>query len=257
MRKKIVLVLGLMALIALLAGCSGMNQPIDEHTTGFWSHYFVYPLSWFIITIADLFNGSFGVSIIITTLIVRLVLMPLMFKQVKSSKAMQDIQPEIKKLREKYSSKDQKTQRKLQEETMKLFSANKINPLAGCLPLIVQMPVLLAFYHAISRTEAIKHQSFLWFNLGMPDHFYILPIVTGITTFIQQKLMLGKTGNANPQMAMMVYIFPIFIAGMAFAFPAALALYWVVGNIFMIFQTYIIYAEKKGSKESLSGGTKK
>jgi YidC/Oxa1 family membrane protein insertase len=245
--------------MVVLSGCSSYNQPIDASTSGIWSHYFVYPLSWFITYVADLFGGSYGISIVITTIVVRLVLLPLMIKQTKSSKAMQEVQPELKKLREQYSSKDQKTQKKLQEETMKLFQSNKVNPLAGCFPIVIQMPILIAFYHAISRTEAIKHSDFLWFSLGHADPYHILPIVAGLTTFIQQKIMLGRTGNANPQMKMMMYIFPIFIAGMAFAFPAALALYWVVGNIFMIVQTHYIY--KKPAEGILnseqSGGAKK
>lgn len=261
MRKKITVIAALVLLMVFLSGCSSYNQPIDANTSGIWSHYFVYPLSWFITYVANLFGGSYGLSIIITTIIVRLVLLPLMIKQTKSSKAMQDIQPELKKLREQHSSKDQKTQKKLQEETMKLFQSNKVNPLAGCFPVVIQMPILIAFYHAISRTQAIKHSDFLWFSLGHADPLHILPIVAALTTFIQQKIMLGRTGNANPQMAMMMYIFPIFIGGMAFAFPAALALYWAVGNIFMIVQTYFVYAPKKPEvsieKSGQTGGAKK
>lgn len=257
MRKKIAIAASLLLLMALLAGCSSVNQPINAQSTGIWSKYFVYPLSEFIIYLAHLFGNSFGMSIIVATIIVRLVLLPLMARQVKSSKGMQEIQPELQKLREKYSSKDQKTQKKLQEETMKLFQAHKVNPLAGCLPLIIQMPILIAFYHAISRTEAIRHSSFLWFSLGHPDHFYILPILAGLTTFIQQKIMMGRIGNTNPQMAMMTYMFPFVIAFMAIAFPAALSLYWVIGNIFMIFQTFIIYEKKDKPDQSQTRGAKK
>ncbi|WEG12785.1 YidC family membrane integrase SpoIIIJ [Pullulanibacillus sp. KACC 23026] len=240
MKKKWIWALVIILLIGVLSGCSDLKHPVDANSTGIWSHYFVYPLSWFIIKVADIFGGSFGISIIISTIIVRLVLLPLMIKQTKSSKAMQDVQPQIQKLREKYSSKDQETQKKLQQETMKLFQEHGVNPLAGCLPMLIQMPILIAFYHAISRTEVIKQQSFLWFSLGQPDHYYILPILAAITTFIQQKIMVGRAGNANPQMAMMTYIFPVMIAIFAFNFPAALALYWVIGNLFMVFQTYFI-----------------
>lgn len=254
LRKKVIGTGILLGIILVLSGCSNVNQPINSHSTGFWSQYFVYPLSWFITEIAHLSGNSFGLAIIITTIIVRLVLMPLMAKQVKSSQAMQNMQPKIKELQKKYSSKDQKTQQKLQEEQMKMFQENHINPLAGCLPLVIQMPILFAFYQAIMRTEAIKGQSFLWFQLGHSDPFYILPVIAGLTTFLQQKIMVGRMGTSgNPQMAMMTYFFPIMIAIPAFYFPSALALYWVIGNIFMIFQTYIIYEKHDAPKP---GGAK-
>lgn len=257
LRKKLAVATSLILLMIVLAGCN-TKEPINVNSTGIWNEYFVYPLSWFITYVADLFNGSYGLSIVITTVMVRLVLLPLMIKQTKSSKAMQEVQPEIKKLKAQYSSKDQKTQKKLQEETMKLFQANKVNPLAGCFPIVIQMPILIAFYHAIIRTDAIKHHDFLWFSLGHADPYHILPVIAAITTFVQQKILLGRTGNANPQMAMMMYIFPIFIGGMAFYFPAALALYWVVGNIFMVVQTHFIYAApKKTEITDQTGGAKK
>ncbi|MDD9148492.1 MULTISPECIES: YidC family membrane integrase SpoIIIJ [unclassified Sporolactobacillus] len=258
MRKKRAVVGILILLAVLLAGCSNVNQPINAQSTGFWSRYFVYPLSEFIIYVAHMFWDSYGIAIIITTIIVRLVLLPLMAKQVKSSQAMQDLQPKIKALQEKYSSKDRATQEKLQQEQMKLFQENKVNPLSGCLPLLIQMPILFAFYQAIMRTWEIKKQSFLWFQLGAPDPFYILPIIAALSTFLQQKIMVGRMGNSNPQMAMMTYVFPIMIAVPALYFPSALALYWVVGNIFMIFQTYFIYEKKDISQaRTESGGAKK
>lgn len=257
MRKKIIGAGMLVLIMVLLAGCSNVNDPITENSTGFWSHYFVYPLSWFIIQVARIFWDSYGIAIIITTLIVRLVIMPLMAKQVKSSQAMQELQPKIKALQEKYSSKDQNTQKKLQEEQMKLFQENNVNPFAGCLPLLIQMPILFAFYQAIMRTQEIKTQSFLWFQLGAADPFYILPVIAAVTTFLQQKIMMGRTGNTNPQMAMMTYVFPLMVAIPALYFPSALALYWVVGNIFMIFQTYIIYEKHDNSKAEAGNAKKK
>jgi YidC/Oxa1 family membrane protein insertase len=181
-----------------------------------------------------------------------------MIKQTRSSKAMQALQPEMAELKKKYSSKDQKTQQKLQQETMALFSKHGVNPMAGCFPLIVQMPILIGFYHAISRTREIANDNFLWFDLGDKDPYYILPIVAGITTFIQQKIMMAGQEH-NPQMAMMLWMMPIMIVVFAFSFPAALSLYWVVGNIFMIVQTYFIKGpDLKMAKESgNAGGAKK
>src|SRR5690625_830762 len=137
-----------------------INQPITAESTGIWNKYLVYPTSLLITYFAELFNSNYGLAIIVVTIMVRLVLLPLNVKQLKSSKAMQDIQPELKKIQAKYSSKDANTQQKLQQESMELFQKHGVNPLAGCLPIIVQMPILVAIYHAIMRTSAIKEHSF-------------------------------------------------------------------------------------------------
>ncbi|GIN59642.1 YidC family membrane integrase SpoIIIJ [Lederbergia ruris] len=243
MKKRILWISAIVLVVLLAAGCSTIDNPdyITAESTGFWSKYIVYPLSWVITTFAEMFGNSYGLAIIVVTILIRLAILPLMIKQTQNSKAMQAIQPEMQKLKEKYSSKDQKTQQKLQEETMKLFQTHNVNPLAGCFPLLIQMPILIGFYQAIIRTEGIsKAGDFLWFDLGAPDPLYLLPIIAGITTFLQQKIMMAGTGSANPQMQMMLYIMPVMILIFAINFPAALALYWVVGNIFMIAQTYFI-----------------
>ncbi len=240
-RKRTFLLLGLIGLIALLSGCTQINEPIDSSSTGFWNTVFVYPLSVVITYIANLFSGSYGWAIIIVTVIVRLLLVPLNVKQLKSTKAMQEIQPLIKEIQEKYSSKDANTQKKLQEEQMALFQKHGVNPLAGCLPIFIQMPVLIAMYHAIMRTQEIKTGSFLWFQLGNPDPYFILPLIAGAATFYQQKLMMADSpAGQNPQMQIMLYVMPIMITVFAIFFPSALALYWVVGNVFMVAQTILI-----------------
>ncbi|PEA56552.1 OxaA precursor [Bacillus pseudomycoides] len=255
MKKKIGLLVMLIAVMAIAAGCNQTNQPITPQSTGIWNEYFVYPLSQLITYFAKLFGNNYGLAIVVTTLIIRFALLPLMIKQTKSTKAMQVLQPEMAKLKEKYSSKDQATQQKLQQEMMQLYQKHGINPLAGCLPIFIQMPILFAFYHAIIRTAEIKQHSFLWFDLGHADPYYILPIVAAITTFIQQKLAMAGTAGQNPQMAMMLWLMPIMILVFAINFPAALSLYWVVGNIFGIAQTYLI----KGPdiKASKAGGSSK
>ncbi|WYU99387.1 YidC family membrane integrase SpoIIIJ [Oceanobacillus sp. FSL H7-0719] len=259
MRKKYVWLFMLIGLTVLLAGCTEINEPITADSEGIWNTIFVYPLSWVITKIAEIFNNSYGLSIVLVTVFIRLCILPLSMKQIKSSKAMQEIQPKLKELQQKYSSKDATTQQKLQQETMELFQKNGVNPLAGCLPIFIQMPVLIAMYHAIMRTTEISKYEFLWFQLGSPD--YILPILTAGFTFLQQKLMMSTNTSVqqNPQMAMqmniMLYMMPIMIGVMAFFFPAALALYWVTGNIFMVFQTLLI--NKPLMAKSNTGGDKK
>ncbi|MFD1780594.1 YidC family membrane integrase SpoIIIJ [Fredinandcohnia salidurans] len=257
MKRRILLISALIGLILLLSGCTQVNEPITAESEGFWNKYFVYPLSWLITYFAELTNNSYGLAIIIVTLLIRFALLPLMIKQTKSSKAMQAIQPELKELREKYSSKDQATQQKLQQETMQLFQKHGVNPLAGCFPLLIQMPILIGFYHAIMRTSEIAEHNFLWFDLGESDPYYILPLVAGVTTFIQQKITMMGMEN-NPQMAMMLWLMPIMIVVFAISFPAALSLYWVVGNIFMIVQTFLIKGpDIRAAKSGNAGGAKK
>ncbi|CCG47507.1 MULTISPECIES: YidC family membrane integrase SpoIIIJ [Halobacillus] len=250
MRNKIIALLAMAGVLTFLSGCTQVNQDITEDSTGFWNEYIVFPLSKTLLYFADLTNGSFGLAIVIVTIIIRVLLLPLNVKQLKSSKAMQEIQPELKELREKYSSKDAQTQQKLQQETMQLFQKNGVNPLAGCLPIIVQMPILIGFYHAIMRTSEIQTHSFLWMELGQSDPF--LAILTAATTFLQQKLMMaGGAAAQNPQMQMMIYIMPLMIGTFAFFFPSALAIYWIVGNIVMILQT--IFIRKPMMKDATGG----
>jgi YidC/Oxa1 family membrane protein insertase len=179
------------------------------------------------------------------TVIIRLVLLPLMIKQTRSSKSMQEAQPALKALKEKYPSKDAVTQQKYQQEMMALFKEKGVNPMAGCLPVLIQMPILIGFYHAISRmnnTPSIDLGSFLIFPLAEPS--IILAIVAGVMQFI-----VLRTGPAmdNPQMKVMMYFMPIMIIGFGVVLPSALTLYWVVGNIVSLIQNLVIYRpwEKK------------
>jgi YidC/Oxa1 family membrane protein insertase len=257
LKRRILLLAGLIGILLSLTGCTEVNEPITAESEGFWNRYIVYPLSWLITYVANLTNENYGLSIIVVTILIRLVILPLMIKQTQNAKAMQALQPELQALREKYSSKDQKTQQKLQQETMALFQKHGVNPLAGCFPILIQMPILIGFYHAIMRTQEIANHTFLWFDLGKHDPYYILPIVAGITTFIQQKIMMAGTENQNPQMAMMLWIMPVMIVIFAINFPAALSLYWVVGNIFMIIQTIFIKGPDLKNAAGNAGGTKK
>jgi YidC/Oxa1 family membrane protein insertase len=254
-KRRIWITVTLLMLVALISGCSEVNKPITAESKGFWNEYIVYPLSWLIKYVANSFDGNYGLSIIIVTVFIRLVILPLMIQQTRNAKAMQALQPELQKLREKYSSKDMQTQQKLQQETMMLFQKHGVNPLAGCFPLVIQMPILIGFYHAIMRTREIADHNFLWFDLGAKDPYFILPIVAGVLTFVQQKMMMAGTEYQNPQMAMMLWLMPVMIIIFGINFPAALSLYWVVGNIFSIVQTYFI----KGPdlKSIHSGGQKK
>ncbi|MGE5701516.1 MAG: membrane protein insertase YidC [Clostridia bacterium] len=248
MKKHLLLMVLLGLSVMVLAGCNVQNPPpIGPDATGIWDKYFVYPLSWLITESSLFLGGSYGLGILVATIIIRLITLPLMIKQIKSSKMMQALQPELQKIREKYKNEPQKAQ----QETMVLFQKNNVNPLAGCLPMFVQMPILIAFYHAIIRTPEIKEHTFLWLSLGLKDPYYILPILAAITTYFQQKMM-GAANANNPQMQMLTVMMPLMILAIAVTLPSALSLYWVYGNLFTIVQTYFLYRDKNpqvGPKE--------
>lgn len=253
MTAKFYLFIPLIALTFLLSGCTEYNIPITSDSTGIWNEFFVYPLSSLIKFVANALGGSYGLSIIVVTLLVRFILLPLMIKQQNSMKNMQIIQPKMDELKKKYSSQDAVTQQKLQQEMVKLMQEYKVNPMAGCLPLFIQMPILIAFYHAINRTAEISQHSFLWFDLGAADPFFVLPILAAIFTYLQQKMMMANQ-PPNPQMTAMLYIMPIMILVMGASLPSALSLYWVVGNLFMITQTLVM--KKPWVKTEQVGGAK-
>jgi len=234
--------LGLLLLLTL-SGC-GLTEPIDENTTGWFNHYFVYSFSRLIIFFADLFNGSFGLSIIAITILIRLALMPLMLKQFRNQRDMQakmkKLQPELSAIQEKYKASKDQNKQQMQMEMMQLYQKHQVNPLGmiGCLPLIIQLPILMGFYYAIMRTPEIATHSFLWFDLGETD--IILPIVAAAVYFLQYRLsMQGMPPEQQKQMQFIGMLSPILMGLFSFTAPAALPLYWTVGGCFLIFQSML------------------
>jgi YidC/Oxa1 family membrane protein insertase len=236
------LLIAAFAVVALLAGCT--PSTVQTHTTadllnhGWWNRYVVYWFAYALDTFANWFNGEYGLAVLVLVLIVRTLILPLTLKQVKSSKAMQAIQPQLQKLREQYKDDPQKQQ----AETMKLFQENQVNPAAGCFPLLIQMPIFIALYNAIIYNSALREHTFLWLQLGEPDKFHILPLIAAATTFLQTWMMMRMNpASMQGPMQMMMYIYPVIIAIMSWTFPAALPLYWVYSNIYTIVQNYFLY----------------
>jgi len=179
--------------------------------------------------------ANYGIAIILITLAIKLVLYPLTVKQVKGMKAMQDLQPKMKALQEKYKGNSEK----LNKEMAILYKESGVNPLSGCLPLIVQMPILMGIFFAIRDYQYAQLPSFLWIaDLSGPDPLYILPILSAATTYIQQK---QTTTDTNAQAKMMMNLMPLFIGYISITFPAGLVLYWVVSNLFQIAQQWWMY----------------
>lgn len=239
-KKKHLLILLLSLITLFLSACSTQNG----QSTGFFHTYFVEPFTSLILGTAHIFNDNYGLGIILITLLVRIILLPLMLKQYKTQANMKGkmdlLKPEMDEIQKKIkNTKDQKKQQDLQKEMMGLYQKHGVNPLnMGCLPLLIQMPILMAFYYAIRDSHEIATHSFLWFNLGQPDIW--LTALAGIVYYFQFKISQSSMPTQQQeQMKYMGLLSPVMIVFVSFSAPAALPLYWVVGGTFLIFQTYL------------------
>lgn len=182
-------------------------------------------------------NISFGLAIILFTVIIRIALLPLSIKQTKSTAKMGAIQPEMKKVQEKYKKDPQKSQ----QEVMKLYKENGVNPMGGCLPMLIQMPILFALF-AVFQKLNFQGSSFLWLaDLTLKDKTMILPILSMVTTYFSSKLMQPPNGGAqSKQTSTMNVGMAIMMGFMSLNFAGALVLYWVINNIIQVIQTLVI-----------------
>ena len=218
-----------------------------------WFSFISTPMEHALVQLA-LFVGSAGIAIILFTIIIRLILSPLQIVQLRSARAMQRLQPHIAELRKKHG----KDKQKLTEETMKLYKEHKVNPAMGCLPMIVQFPILIGLFWALRNLGAnpphlppsavwlhtvyhysdhvfnLFHAQFLWLSngLGEPDPLYILPVLAGVTQWIQSRMMMQKSSDPQQQtMNMMMNFTPLIIVFFAARYPSGLSLYWVTSTI--------------------------
>jgi YidC/Oxa1 family membrane protein insertase len=211
-------------------------------------------LHWILVTINDWLASlglgpewTWGLAIIGLTVIVRLILFPLTWKQFSSAQSMQAIQPKIKELQKKYKN----DRGKLQQETMKLYQEHRVNPFASCLPLLLQLPVFICLYAAIkglgplsapeyqASVQALNQASFLWIpHLGLPDPYYVLLVLYVVSQLISTELMLATQTDKSQRMIMRAM--PIIFVFFLFRFPAGLFVYWVTTNIWTIGQQLLI-----------------
>ncbi len=195
--------------------------------------------------------ANYGIVIILLTIIVRLILTPLTITQTRSMARMQKIQPQLKELQKKY--KDDK--QKLQQETMAFYKENNVNPMAGCLPLILQMPVFFALFQTLRNpTEKVTsvvggNINFLWLKLDEPDPYYILVILMVATMFLSTKL-----STTDPKQTKIMYILPVVFGFISFRFEAGILLYWVTTNVWSIGQQWVV---NKIVKRDIGKGGKK
>jgi YidC/Oxa1 family membrane protein insertase len=205
--------------------------------------------------------ANYGWAIIMMTILIRLVLFPLTHKSTVSMQKMQEVNPKVQAIRQKYRSKlkdkqgrpNPEMQRKMNEETMALYKTEGVNPAGGCLPMLLQIPVLFAFYSLLSTSIELRHAPWiLWIqDLSAKDPYYVLPIIMGATQFIQQKM---TPSAGDPMQRKMFALMPIFFTILFLGFPSGLVLYWLTNNVLGIGQQYF-YKRMKEAKAS--GGTSK
>lgn len=226
--------------------------------------FIVNPFITILLFLYRILGGNVVLSIVVFTVLVRLAIYPLTLKQQRSTKAMQELQPELKKLQEKHKN----DRERLAQAQWELYRQHGVNPMAGCLTLIIQLPIMLALYRAIIATLAATplellqiseriwvpelsseiplRNQFLWLNLGQPDPFYILPILVVVTTWLQQKLLMPDTSSsgsgdkaadqaANMSRQMMM-IMPIMFGIFALSFASGLSIYFIASNLIGIVQ---------------------
>ena len=251
--KRLLVLLTVVALAVVLTGCAstGTLKPVSHTSGSWWDRWVIYYMSTFLLWLSKLIGNNYGWAIIIFTIIVRLILYPLSAIQIKSTTKMQKIQPEIDALRKKYPGSDTETRTLLSQETNKLYKEAGINPYAGCLPLIIQMPVMLALYGAIAQTPQLMTGHFMWMDLGKPDPYFIMPILSMILTFastyISQLSMPKESQTLSSKI--MTYGMSIMVGVMGIYFQSAIVVYWVISNLFQVVQTFILQNPIKYRRE--------
>ena len=199
--------------------------------------------------------GNYGLAIILLTVVSKVLFYPLTVKSMRSMKAMQALQPQINALRNKYKSDPTR----LQKETMELYREHKVNPVGGCLPMLAQVPVFYALYLALDNAADLQGAPFLcfghlpsWFpglgaaplwicDLAAHDPTYILPLLMGVTMFVQQRM---TPVGGDPRQAKMMLIMPFFFTWMFFGLASGLVLYWTVSNVLQILQQWYMDRSK-------------
>jgi YidC/Oxa1 family membrane protein insertase len=215
-------------------GARNLESAIDYGAVaqffGFFARGLLYVLRWLHAVVTN-----WGVAIILLTLLVRSVLFPLTYKSMQSMNEMRKLQPEIEKLKAKFGA----DREKMNVAVMQLYQQHKVNPLGGCLPMLLQMPIWFALYAALQTSVELYREPFLWIHdLTMKDPVYALPLLMGASSFIQQKISPQPADNA--QAKMMLYFFPGFFTVLMLNVPAGLTLYIFVNNLLSIIQQQVM-----------------
>ncbi len=202
-----------------------------------WFTVVAKPLLWFL-NLTHSVTGNFGMDIILISVLIKVIFLPLTQMSFKSMKEMQKVQPEMNRLKETYKN----DKARLQQEIMLLYKRRKVNPMSGCLPMVIQIPVFIALYNALQNTIEMRHAPFfLWIqDLSAKDPIYITPLIMGATMVIQQKM---TPTAGDPAQAKMLLLMPVMFTFLFLNFPSGLVVYWMVNNILTIAHQY--YLNKK------------
>lgn len=227
---------------------------------GLWTSIFVKPLAYIIIFFGKI-TGKFGLGLIITSLLIRLILFPLTKKSTIQTEKMKEIQPELNRLEKKYANKDQNDREVMMaksQEMMMIYKKYGISPVSGCLPALLQLPLLMAFLDAINRTPAIFEENFLGFHLGTTPRmgigngnwlYIILTVLVAVTTFYSIVKAQNNSNAGNQDMVkqtkMMMNMMTIMIIVMSIFMSSALNIYWIVSNGFTLIQNYLVKRSMK------------
>jgi len=234
--------------------------PLPQSYGGLPMEWVTVPLLW-LLHLFYQYTHNYGVAIILLTVIMKALFFPLTVKSMRSMKAMQAIQPQVNQLRSKLKNDTAK----LQQETMALYRQHGVNPLGGCLPMVVQIPVFYALYVALSVAVEIQNAPFICFgraptwlpllggkdlwicNLADFDPTYILPLLMGVSMFVQQKM---TPVMGDPRQAKIMLLMPIVFTFMFLNLPSGLVLYWTLSNVLQIAQQYYMDSGVKMTKSS-------
>ena len=202
-----------------------------------WFTIIAKPLLW-VLKVTNKMTNNFGIDIIILSILIKIIFIPLTQISMKSMKEMQKVQPEMTRLKEQYKN----DKARLQQEIMLLYKRRKINPMSGCLPMAIQIPVFIALYNALQNTIEMRHAPFfLWIrDLAAKDPIYITPLIMGATMVLQQKMTPSAT---DPTQAKMMLLMPVMFTFLFLNFPSGLVIYWLVNNVLSIAHQY--YMNKK------------
>ncbi|MBD1399878.1 membrane protein insertase YidC [Pelovirga terrestris] len=217
-----------------LESLSASDSLFEEAIHFGFFHFLAKPL-FDVLRFFNSFINNYGFSIILLTVCIKLIFWPLTQKSYKSMQGMQKLQPEMKRLKEKYADDKQR----LNQEMMSFYRDNKVNPLGGCLPILIQIPVFFSLYKVLLDSIELRHAPFiLWItDLSAKDPYYITPIVMGASMFLQQKL---TPTNLDPTQEKVMLMMPIIFTFLFLNFPAGLVIYWLVNNLLTILQQLLI-----------------
>lgn len=218
----------------------------DFEKTMYFTGFFG-PINLFLIKSLNMlyaFTRNYGIAIILLTIIIKLIFYPLTRKSFKSMKKMQELQPKMNIIKEKYKD----DQNKMQQEIMALYKREKVNPLGGCLPMLIQLPIFFGLYRTLYNAYELIDAKFLWISsLSEPDQLFtiawggssfplnILPLIMGVTMFVQQKM-----SSADPQQQKMMMFMPIIFTFILYNLPSGLVLYWTLSNVLSIVQQHYV-----------------